>query len=146
MAISLMGKNFRKPMPITDSTAKPSPPRPAAGFPIAALALLITTCACLLASADIKRWHEQYRALSADDSWWFIILVGAAALIGGFVGLISLFFSRTSWQVRLLAPVAGVLAGETALFILIAPGPVWRTVFAVGILLGAAVVFRLDAD
>ena len=130
----------------TDSTAEQSPRRRAAGFPIAALALLITTCACLLASADLKRWHEQYRMLSANGSWWFIILVGVAGLIGGFVGLISLFFSRTSWRVRLLAPPAGILAGETGLFILLAPGPVWRTIFAVAVLLGAAILFRIDAD
>ena len=72
--------------------------------------------------------------------------MAAAGLIGGFVGLISLIFSRTSWRVRLLAPPAGILAGETGLFILMAPGPVWRTIFVVGILLGAAIVFRLDAD
>jgi hypothetical protein len=130
----------------TDSTAEQSTRQRAAGFPIASLALLITTCACLLASADLKRWDEQYRMLSANGSWWFIVLVGVAGLIGGFVGLVSLFFSRTSWRVRLLAPPAGVLAGETALFILVAPGPVWRTVLAVGILLGTAIVFRLEAD
>jgi hypothetical protein len=133
-------------MPLTDSNAETSSQRAASGFPIASLALLITTCACLLASADIKRWHEQYQALSANGSWWLIILVVAAGLIGGFVGLISLIFSRTSWRVRLLAPPAGILAGETGLFILMAPGPVWRTIFAIGILLGAAIVFRLDAD
>ena len=133
-------------MSVTESNTVPLPQRSTAGFPIASLALLITTCACLLVSADIKRWHEQYRALSADGSWWFILLVGVAGLIGGCVGLISLFFSRTSWRVRLLAPPAGILAGETGLFILLAPGPVWRTVFAVGILLGAAILFRLDAD
>jgi uncharacterized membrane protein HdeD (DUF308 family) len=132
-------------MPRTDSTAEPSP-QPAAGFPIASLALLITTCACLLASADIKRLHEQYQELSANDSWWFIILVGVAGLVGGFVGLIALFFSRTSWRVQMLAPPAGILAGETGLFILLAPGPVWRTTFAVCILLAAAILFRLDAD
>src|SRR3954468_4620121 len=130
----------------SDSIDEPSPQQPAAGFPIAALALLITTCACLLVSADIKRLHEQYVAISAIDSWLFIILVGVAGLIGGLVGLIALFFSRTSWRVRLLAPPAGILAGETGLFILLAPGPVWRTIFAVTVLLTAAILFRLDAD
>ena len=130
----------------SDSTADAPPQRTTAGFPIASLALLITTCACLLASADMKRWHEQCLALSANGSWWLVILVATAGLIGGFVGLISLFFSRISWRVRLLAPPAGVLAGEAGLFILLAPGPVWRTLFAVGILLAAAIIFRLDAD
>jgi hypothetical protein len=133
-------------MQLTDSTVEPSSPRSTAGFPIASLALLITTCACLLASADIKRLREQYLLLSANGSWWFIILVAAAGLIGGLIGLISIFFSRTSWRVRLFAPPAGILAGETGLFILLAPGPIWRTVFAVSILLGAAIVLRLDAD
>jgi uncharacterized membrane protein HdeD (DUF308 family) len=94
----------------------------------------------------MKRWHEQYRALSADGSWSLVILVGAAGLIGGCVGLISLFIARTSWRIRLLAPPAGILAGETGLFILLAPGPVWRTILAVSILLSAAILFRLDAD
>jgi hypothetical protein len=134
-------------MPSTDDlTAEASRGRPAAGFPIAALALLITTCACLLASVDFKRLHEQSEALSANGSWWFTILLGTAGLIGGFVGLVSLIFSRTSWRVRLLAPPAGILAGEIALLLLLAPGPIWRTMLAVGILLGAAVIFRLDAD
>jgi hypothetical protein len=130
----------------SDSIDEPSPQQPAAGFPIAALALLITTCACLLVSADTKRLREQYLAISAIDSWLFIILVGVAGLIGGLVGLSALFFSRTSWRVRLLAPPAGILAGETGLFILLAPGPVWRTIFAVAVLLAAAILFRLDAD
>jgi hypothetical protein len=129
-----------------ESTTQPSPPQSTAGFPIASLALLITTCACLLASADIKRLHEQYLVLSAGGSWWFIVLVAAAALIGGLIGVISIFFSRTSWRVRLLAPLAGMLAGEVGLLILLAPGPIWRTIFAVSILLGAAIVLRLDAD
>jgi hypothetical protein len=30
--------------------------------------------------------------------------------------------------------------------ILIAPGPIWRTTFAVGVLLAAAVLFRLGAE
>ena len=49
---------------------------------------------------------------SANGSWWLMILVGAAGLIGGFVGLVSLFFSRTSWRVRLFALPAGILAGK----------------------------------
>jgi hypothetical protein len=133
-------------MSTTESTAESSRQRSAAGFPIAALALLITTCACLLASADLKRWHEQYQALSANGSWWFTILAGSAGLIGGVIGLVGLIFSRASWRLRLLAPPAGILAGETGLFLLLAPGPVWRTIFAVGVLLGAAILFRLDAD
>ncbi len=133
-------------MSANDSTAKPSPRRTAAGFPIASLALLITTCACLLASADIKRWHEQARELSANGSWLFVILIGTAGLIGGIIGLISLFFSRSKSRLRLLLPGAGMLAGEIGLFILMAPGPIWRTIFVVGILLGAAILLRLDAD
>ena len=45
-------------MGIVDSTAEPPPQRSAARFPFASLALMITTCACLLASADIKRWQN----------------------------------------------------------------------------------------
>src|SRR3954466_6978510 len=108
MARSSMGKKSNRQMHTAKPTAEPSPPQSSAGFPIASLALLITTCACLLASADIKRLQEQYLFLSGGGSWWFIILVAAAGLIGGSIGLISIFFSHANWRVRLLAPAAGM--------------------------------------
>ena len=40
----------------------------------------------------------------------------------------------------------GLFAGEIGVLILLAPGPIWRTTFAVGVLLGAAVLFRLGAE
>jgi hypothetical protein len=133
-------------MSTSDPSLRSSPRTPTAGFPIAALVLLITTCACLLVSADIHRLREQYEALSANGSWCFVTLTGTAALIGGLVGVVTLLRSRASWRIRLLAIPAGILAAETALLILLAPGPVWRTIFAVTVLLGAAILFRLDAD
>src|SRR6476620_8709087 len=120
--------------------------RSQSGFPIASLALLITVFACLLVCADIARWHEQYLVLTANGSWWLAILVVVAGFIGALIGLIRAFVSRARWRMRLLAPIGGMLAGEAALFVLIAPGPVWRTIFAICVLLGAAVLFRIDAD
>lgn len=130
----------------TDPNSVTLPRKSSAGFPLAALALLITAFACLFASIDLKRWNEQYQALSANDSWLFVILVAVAGTIGGIIGLLGLFASRSTWRVRLLAPLAGILAGETALFLLMAPGPVWRTIFATAILLVTAIIFRLDSD
>jgi hypothetical protein len=53
---------------------------------------------------------------------------------------------RSSWRARLFAPLIGILAGEVGVPILVAPGAMWRTIFAISILLIAAIVFRLDAD
>jgi len=129
----------------SDSKAQSSPRR-TAGFPIAALALLITACACLLISADLDRLRKQYELLTANGDWTFASLCIAAGVLGGFVGLISMLFSRTTWRVRILSIPAGILAGQAGLFVMLAPGPIWRTIFAVAVLLGASVLFRLGAD
>jgi hypothetical protein len=133
-------------MPADDSFERPASQRLQSGFPISALGLLVTVFACLLVCADFPRWHEQYRALTANGSWWLVALVAVAGVVGAVIGLVRAIVSRSGWRMRLLAPVGGMLAGEAALFILIAPGPVWRTIFAITVLLGAAVLFRIDAD
>jgi hypothetical protein len=115
-------------------------------FPLASLALLITGFAALLACADVQRWREQYAWLSEDWPWRLVALFGGAAIFGGLVGAGFMFKSKMRWRARLLAPVAGILAGEIGALILVAPGPIWRTIFAVVVLLGTAVVFRLGAE
>lgn len=115
-------------------------------FPIAALALLVTVFAALLVCVDVDRWREQYSWLSQDWPWRMVGVFGGAALFGGLIGVGYMFVSRASWRVRLMAPLAGILAGEIGILLLIAPGPIWRTIFAVSILVGTAVLFRLGAE
>jgi hypothetical protein len=115
-------------------------------FPFAALALLVTAFASLLVCADGDRWQQQYGWLSQQWPWRMLAVFGGAALFGGFIGLGYMLFSRASWRVRLMAPVAGILAGEIGILLLVAPGPIWRTIFAVSILVGTAVLFRLGAE
>jgi drug/metabolite transporter (DMT)-like permease len=115
-------------------------------FPLASLALLITGFAALLACADVQRWRQQYSWLSEDWPWRLVGLFGGAAIFGGLIGAGFMFKSKKRWPIRLLAPVSGILAGEIGVLILVAPGPIWRTIFAVVVLLGTAVVFRLGAE
>jgi hypothetical protein len=115
-------------------------------FPFAALALLVTVCASLLVCADAERWRQQYGWLSEDWPWRLLAVFGGAALFGAIVGIGFMFASRASWRVRFMAPIAGILAGQIGILLLIAPGPIWRTIFAVSILVGTAVLFRLGAE
>jgi hypothetical protein len=115
-------------------------------FPFAALALLVTVFASLLVCADIDRWNQQYGWLSQQWPWRMVAVFGGAAMFGGTIGLVYMFVSRASWRVRIMAPFAGILAGEMGILLLVAPGPIWRTIFAVSILVGTAILFRLGAE
>ena len=115
-------------------------------YPFAALALLVTVFASLLVCADVERWRQQYTWLSEDWPWRLVALFGGAAVFGAIIGAGYIFTSRASWRVRLLAPLAGFLAAEIGVLILVAPGPIWRTIFAVLVLVGTAVLFRLGAE
>jgi len=115
-------------------------------FPLASLALLITVFASLLACTNIQRWREQYSWLSENWPWRLVALFGGAAIFGALIGIGFMFTSRMRWRARLLMPVAGILASEIGALILVAPGPIWRTIFAVVVLLGTAVLFRLGAE
>jgi hypothetical protein len=130
----------------TDSNSELPAQRSRAGSPIAALALLMAVFGCLLGSADIHRWLELYHELNAPGSWWFVGLTIGAGVVGGAIGIIGIFLSRSSWRMRLLALPAGILAGEIGLFMLLATGPIWRSLFAIAVMLVAALIFRLDAD
>jgi hypothetical protein len=117
-----------------------------AGFPFAAMVLLVTALASLLACADLQRWHEQYAWLEVNWPWRLVALFGGAGVAGGLIGCGYLFVSSASWRTRLVAPIAGVLASQLAVLILVAPGPMWRIVFAVAVLLATTVLFRLGAE
>jgi hypothetical protein len=115
-------------------------------FPLASLALFVTVVACLLACTDVDRLQTQFYLLTARGPMPAVLTFGGGALFGGLIGLIYLIAGRGSWRARLLSPLAGLFAGVIGVLILLAPGPVWRTTFAVGVLLGAAVLFRLGAE
>jgi hypothetical protein len=115
------------------------------GFPLASLALLITVFAALLVCADVDRWNEQY-AWMTEKPWRAFAIFGGAALVGALIGVIFMFVTTLRWRARLLAPLAGIFAGELGVLILVAPGPIWRTIFAVGVLISTAIVFRLGAE
>lgn len=117
-----------------------------AKFPIASLALLTTAFACLLVSADTDRWREQYAWLSEEWPWRMLALFGGAAILGALVGAGYMFTSKTSWRARLMAPVAGILAAHIGALLLVAPGPIWRTILGVAVLISTATVIRIDAE
>ncbi len=131
---------------MSDPAQSRRPPRARARFPLASLALLVTALASALACIDLARWHEQSAWLAAGWPWRPVLLFGGAGLVGAMFGLPYLFDSRLSWRSRLVAPAAGVLAGAVGLLVLMAPGPIWRTILVVGVLLAMVTVFRLGAE
>lgn len=116
-----------------------------ASFPLAALALLITAFAALLACADVERWNQQYTWLSVNWPWRLVAIFGAAAGFGGVVGFVLMTLTKERWRMRLAAALVGMMAGAVGALLLIAPGPIWRTVFAMLILLSTAIIFRLGS-
>ena len=123
-----------------------STPRAQAGYPLASLALLATVFAATLACTDLDRWSEQYTWLSLNWPWRLVALLGGAGLFGGLVGVAQLLFSGARGKARWIAPLAGVLAGQVGALLLVAPGPIWRTLCAVTVLLAATIVFRIGAE
>src|SRR5262245_2384773 len=93
-----------------------------AGFPLASLVLLVTAFACLFASTNVELWREQLVWLKEDWPWRVVALFGGAAFVGLLIGCRYLFVGGVSWRTRLLAPLAGIMAGEIGVLILVAPG------------------------
>jgi hypothetical protein len=128
-------------------TANQHSPRPARGsFPLASLALLVTVFAAALACTDLSRWDRQYTWLSENWPWRLVALLGGVGLFGGLIGVAHLFLAGVKGRSRWVAPIAGVLAGEVGALILLAPGPLWRTLFAISVLLGTSILLRLGAE
>ncbi len=121
-------------------------PRSLGSFPLASLALLVTVLAAALACTDLNRLQQQYEWLKVWWPWRLVLLLGSAGVFGGIIGIAQLFLSGARGRARWVAPLAGVLAGQVGVLILLAPGPLWRTLFAIGVLLTATVVFRLGAE
>jgi hypothetical protein len=110
------------------------------------LALLVTAVAVLLVSLDLERCYSQLARLTEREPGYLIGLVASATIIGGLVGIVRLFVDGFSWRRLLLAPLGGCLAGLVAVLIIVSPGPFWRTVLAVGLLLVTTNLLRLEAE
>jgi hypothetical protein len=126
--------------------SSPSTPPARGGFPIASLALLVTVLAAALACTDFQRLRAQYEWLSVSWPLRLVAVLGSAGLFGGVIGVTQMFLSGARGRARWVAPLAGVLAGQVGVLILLAPGPLWRTLFAIGVLLAATILFRLGAE
>ena len=113
---------------------------------MASLTLLVTVVAVLLVSLDLDQCYAQVARLLERDPWFLAGLFGAAAIVGGLVGIARLFIDGFSWRRLLLAPLSGCLAGMVGVLILVSPGPFWRTVLAVGLLLVTTNLLRLGAE
>jgi hypothetical protein len=129
-----------------ETAANSNRERSRGSFPLASLGLLVTVFAAALACTDLDRWEQQYVWLSQDWPWRLVALLGGVGLFGGVIGLAHLFFSAATGRARWIAPFAGVLAGQVGVLILIAPGPMWRTLFAITVLLATAILLRLGAE
>ncbi|MFO0791307.1 MAG: hypothetical protein U0805_17750 [Pirellulales bacterium] len=81
-----------------------------------------------------------------NEPFWLIALFAAAAVLGAFIGMISLGRRARSWWLFFVSPFIGMLAGEVSLVILLAPGALWRTVVAITVLLAAAICIKITAD
>jgi hypothetical protein len=121
-------------------------PRTESSFPFASLALLVTVLAAALACTDFDRLRAQYEWLSVSWPLRLVAVLGSAGLFGGLIGVAQIFLSGARGRARWVAPLAGLLAGQVGVLILLAPGPLWRTLFAVGVLLAATILFRLGAE
>lgn len=116
------------------------------GFSLAAMAMLVTTFMALFAASDIPRLRQQYAELTGNDYWQFIGLFVGAAIVGAAIGVLHLFVHGFSWRMLWFAPLSGALAAEVGMLILIAPGPLWRSLLAAGLLIGTTNLLRLGAD
>jgi len=116
------------------------------GFSLSSLGLLVTVFAASFACLDLARWNQHYAWLSQNWPWRLVALFGVSGLLGALVGVLHWFFLAPSGRARWIAPIAGTVAGQFGAVILVAPGPIWRTLFAIGVLLVAAVLLRAGAD
>jgi hypothetical protein len=129
-----------------NEVSPPAAGRARSSFPLASLALLITVFAAALACTDVNRWQQQYVWLSQDWPWRLVALLGGVGLFGGVIGVAHVVVSAARGRARWIAPLAGVLAGQVGVLILVAPGPIWRTLFAISVLLATTIVLRLGAE
>ena len=132
--------------PMKHPEIPPHLPRARGSFPLASLALLVTVLATALACSDFERLRAQYEWLSISWPRRLVAVLGGAGLFGGLIGVAQMFLSGARGRARCVAPIAGVLAGQVGVLILLAPGPLWRTLFAIGVLLAATILFRLGAE
>lgn len=115
-------------------------------FSLSSLVLFVTILACQLVCFDIERFRQQYAIVADKGHGAVVMLFGGAAMIGGVMGVACQFRRLRNWRTWLFAPLAGAIAGEASLLILMAPTELWRTVFAISVLLVTATLMQLSAD
>lgn len=115
-------------------------------FSLSSLVLFVTILACQLVCFDIERFRQQYAFVADKGHGAVVMLFGGAAMIGGAIGVACRFRHLRNWRMWLFALIAGALAGEASLLILMAPTELWRTVCATSVLLITAIVMQLSAE
>jgi hypothetical protein len=113
------------------------------GFPLAAVILLVTTVAALLACIDMPKVRAELEAIDEGYTFLFgvafIFIVGAA--VGGVIGLMG---PRRGGGFFLGAAIGG-LASLALVPLSLAPANIWRCLGAVGLLLITSIVVRAGA-
>ena len=131
---------------MNDSTKSQAAVRKGGGFSLASLALLVTACAVFLTAIDVDRCRQQLSRMWSTDSSFVIGIFFAAAIVGGLIGFFRLFFAPFNLRLLLFAPLAGCLVGVVAILVLIAPGPLWRSILAILLLLATVNTLRLGSE
>jgi hypothetical protein len=129
-----------------NSDASNSPTRVTGGFSLATLALLVTVCAVILTSVDIHRCQEQLSKFWETDQGFVVVVFALAGLVGGLIGFFRVIIDDFTWPMLFAAMVGGTLAGLAAVLILVAPGPLWRSLLAIGLLLATTNILRLGSE
>ena len=124
---------------MNDSTKSQAAVRKGGGFSLASLALLVTACAVFLTAIDVDRCRQQLSRMWSTDSSFVIGIFIAAAIVGGLIGFFRLFFAPFNLRLLLFAPLVAIL-------VLIAPGPLWRSILAILLLLATVNIFRLGSE
>ena len=129
------------------------------GFSLASLAMLITVVAVMLASADAELWKKQYDWLATQGpvaplSWFWIfitvqpavLLFGGGLILGALVGLVHWWADGFRWRTLVFATLGGALTGCIGILILVAPGPIWRSLACIVVLMMTINLLRLTAE
>ena len=129
-----------------DAPRKKSTPVTHRGFSLASLATLTTVVATLLASTDPQRWQAHYAWLTDQGPWAVLLFFGGAAVVGLLIGLVHWVVNGFRWRTLLIATTSGALAACIAALILVAPGPFWRSLVCIVVLIMTTNLLRLGAE
>jgi hypothetical protein len=113
------------------------------GFPLAAVILLVTTVAALLACIDMPKVRAELETI--DEGYEFLFGVAIIFVVGSAVGsVIGLMGPRRAGGFFLGAAIGG-LAALALVPLSLAPANIWRCLGAVSLLLVTSIVVRAGA-